>query len=544
MALPDGIEAAPPQGPFVNRHLNFEQTLDGTACFRLTIPRLVPLGIASYRQTTANFQWLIQYGIDNNVRLRALGANWSFTKVGISEGGIIDTVALRQTFSMSDPLVEPAYVARGGRPDNLWFTECGKSILALERDLEARGKSVKASGASNGQTIAGATSTGTHGAAFNVGAVHDTIVGLHLVCGPNRHVWLERASNPVVTPAFTSWLQVTEVLRDDDLFNAAVVSFGSFGFIHGVLLEVEDKFLVDDYSVKQVPFDQGLRRAMQQLDFTALQAPMQLPVPTADSQPWHFQLIINPHQLDVSGTDPARGCYVRIYYHSPMRPGYQPHQPPSQGYTYGDDTMGIINVVLDTLGAAVPALVPALVNKLYPLALEDSNGTSGTMSETFSNTDIRGKASSAAIGIAAHDSPRVVEEIVKLNQQYAFPGILGLRYVKGTAATLGFTRFPLTCVLELDGIESKPTRAFLQRIWDLLENLGIAYTLHWGKVNFNLNPARLRRMYGDDKVESWLQARYRLLDAPTRAVFTNGFMEQCGLDQPPAILPASPAAIT
>ncbi|GGF22612.1 FAD-binding protein [Hymenobacter cavernae] len=529
MALPDGILAAP-MTSVANKHQNFEQPVTAAACFKLRIPMGVPLGQESYRQTTANFQWLINYGITRKVRLRAMGSNWSFAKVAVTEGGIIDTAALHQSFGLAESMVAPAYRQRGGRADNLWFTECGNNIISLERDLEKRGKSLRASGASNGQTIAGASSTGTHGAGFVVGAVHDTIVGLHLVCGPDRHVWLERASYPVASDQLTEWLGVTEVHRDDALFNAAVVSFGSFGFIHGLLLEVSDKFLLEDYSARRVAYNGNLKQAMTQLDFAGLKTALQLPASTPTRQPWHFQLIVNPHQFDTTTADPARGAYVRILYHTPYRPDYPHLPPPKPGFTYGDDTLGLIQTVLDKLGPAAPLLVPAMVNKLYPMALDDTNGVAGTLSETFSNTNIRGKAASMAIGIAAEDSPRALEEIVAANARTPFPGVLGLRYVKGTAATLGFTRFPVTCVLELDGIEAKLTNAFFERIWQRLNDLGIPFALHWGKINFYLNAARLRQMYGDAAVESWLQARRTLLlDAPTREVFTNAFMERCGL---------------
>lgn len=36
----------------------------------------------------------------------------------------------------------------------------------------------------------------------------------------------------------------------------------------------------------------------------------------------------------------------------------------------------------------------------------------------------------------------------------------------------------------------------------------------------------------------WLTARQRLLDAPTWAVFTNPFMERCGLDKTSTVHPA------
>ncbi|UOG72860.1 FAD-binding protein [Hymenobacter tibetensis] len=535
MNLPNGIEAHP-MAEWTNRHENFTQRLTSSACFKLRIPNL-PTSQEQYRQTTANFQWLIRYGIDHNVRLRALGKGWSFSEVAVTDGGLVDTMALRQSFALKPAMVAPAYQTAGRTADNLFFTECGMSIVGLEQQLEPRNKSIRASGASNGQSIAGALSTGTHGGAFRFGAVPETVVGLHLVTGANKHVWLERASYPVASAKFTDWLGVTEVCRDDELFNAALVSFGSFGFIHGVLLEVEPLFLLEDFSAYRVPYGPAVQRLMTHLDLTGLHPWLPLPLTDSTRQPYHLTIIINPHQFDVTGANPGHGVFVQLLFKAPYRPNYPRRPSPAPGFTYGDSTLGLIETVLDHLGNLSAALVPALVNRLYPLAFENTNGTAGTMSETFDNTNIRGKAASAAIGIANHEVPRVLAEIQALNKHTPFPGVLGLRFVKGTRATLGFTRFPVTAVLEFDGVEGKTTRKFLERIWARLEELGIAFTLHWGKINFNLTPALVRRMYGNAAVNQWLGCRQRLLDAPTRRVFTNPFMERCGLDQDPAPRP-------
>ena len=78
------------------------------------------------------------------------------------------------------------------------------------------------------------------------GATQDFVVGLHIIISPARHIWLERASYPVVSDSLITNLK-TEIIRDDDLFNAALVSIGSFGFIHGVLIETEEKYLLEGY---------------------------------------------------------------------------------------------------------------------------------------------------------------------------------------------------------------------------------------------------------------------------------------------------------
>jgi hypothetical protein len=536
MSIPPGV-VPKPLTEWPNRHENFVQRLTPRASFKLQLPNL-PTAAERYQQTTANLQWLIGHAIQEGFTMRALGNNWSFTKVGMSDGGIIDTVSLKQTKILNSNMVAPAYLAAGKSADNLFFTQCGMKVLELENILEARGKSLRASGASNAQTIAGAFSTGTHGAAYRFGAVHDQVVGLHLVCGSNRHVWLERESYPVASDSLLAWMGQPETIRNDDLFNAVLVSFGSFGIIHGVLLEVEDLFWLKGYSQKRIAYDANLKKAMTQLDFSGLVQPMSLPTPQPGFEPYHFQIIVNPHQFDSTGAQSERGAYVRILYKATQKPDAEQDMPPTGDFTYGDSTMGLIQTILDRIGPFAPHLVPPMVNLLYPQALEDTNGVVGTMSEFFGNTNIRGKATSAAIGVSAGNSTTVLEEIVRMNAGHPFPGVLGLRWVKKTPALLGFTRFPVTCVIELDGVTSDLTNDFLQRLWDRLDAMGIAYTMHWGKVNFGLTETRVRAMYGNGSVDNWLRARQQLLDAPTRAVFTNAFMQQCGLDK--AAIPIAP----
>ena len=116
------------------------------------------------------------------------------------------------------------------------------------------------------------------------------------------------------------------------------------------------------------------------------------------------------------------------------------------------------------------------------------------------------KQASAAIGIDASNASRVIEEIVSINKKNPFPGGIALRYVKGTEALLGFTHFHKTCIIELDGVDSGVSRTFFKKVWDRLEELDIPYTLHWGKINFNLNPTLLQKMYGDN-IAIWKECR-------------------------------------
>ena len=61
--------------------------------------------------------------------------------------------------------------------------------------------------------------------------------------------------------------------------------------------------------------------------------------------------------------------------------------------------------------------------------------------------------------------------MIEINRAHGpFPCILALRFVPGTRATLGFTRFPRTCIIDIDGPYSTRTRSYFARIWQALHD--------------------------------------------------------------------------
>lgn len=518
--LPTGIKQLPIQ-KWMNKHENFVHDLVPNTSFKLRNPPH-DTRRKRYLATTKNFQWLIKRATTNNFKMRAMGSGWSFTKIGVTNGGLIDTASLNLSFPLTKKYTSTNYA---NKPEDLYFLQCGTIINEVNNRLALKKpqRSIKASGASNGQTIAGALSTGTHGAAFKVGAIQDFVVGLHLITGANKHIWLERASYPVVSPEFIKWLDA-DIVRNDEQFNAALVSFGSFGFIHGVMVETEKQFLLEEHRIGNISYDNTLKKAMNKLDFSDLNLPGSGP----NKELYHFEVLFNLHRFEHN--DPNKGAFLKFMYKKPYKLPYNRLQR-TNDFTYGDDLLGIISTVLDTLGSASTVLIPTLVNQMFKLAFKPQPVQNGTIKELFNYTKFRGKVASAAIGIDIKDSAKAVEAIIGVNKQKPFPGGLSLRYVKGTSATLGFTKFPKTCVLEMDGIDGQVARDFYQAVWNKLEQLQIPYTLHWGKINFNLNKTRIKKMYGTAAINSWVEARNEILDRSALSIFTNKFLEKCGLDK-------------
>ncbi|MEO1654670.1 MAG: FAD-binding protein, partial [Bacteroidota bacterium] len=393
--LPEGIQRIPMRR-WENKHQNFKQKLNKKASFKIQNPDSVTKSADRYRASTKNFQWLIQHAQANNLKMRALGSGWSFSKVGVTDGGIIDTKSLSLTFTVSEDHINDQYV---GQKEDLLFCQCGIAIetlnVILEEKLDPK-RSLKASGASNGQSIVGAMSTGTHGSAFDVGSLQDFVVGLHLVVGANRHVYIERSSYPVVNDGFKNWLgDDTEWIRDDTVFNAALVCFGSFGFIHGVMIETEPIYLLQEER-GMVQYDEALRECIDTLNFDLIEDKLAFPANTSDKQLYHFEMVVNPHRFHIGASD--NEVFLKTLYKKPYKSGYQKRPAPDAKYTYGDDLLGLIQSVLDAMPRLSHHYIPSLVNMLFPLAFTDKIEGEGTVGETFTYTKFRGKVASAALG--------------------------------------------------------------------------------------------------------------------------------------------------
>lgn len=460
-----------------------------------------------YNDTTKGIQQIIKKAIQSDTPLRALGGSWSFSPIAASSGILLNTKPLNIRFSITESSTAAAYTGEASR---LCLAQCGNRVWELNQYLRDRDLSLSACGASNGQTIAGAIATGTHGGAIDFGAIQEAVVGLHIITGPDSHIWLERASYPVVASSFASKLGAT-LMRDDDAFNAALVGIGSFGFVHGVMIEAEDDYLLECY-MRRIPYDDALIQLLTSMDF----AHPGLPFP--GERPFHFQVMLNPYDME-------HGAYMTTMYKRPMR-NYDPPVAEGGKAGPGDDAPCFIGKIT----GAVPSLVPVLVNKILANSLELFEAKYGRLGEIFSNTTLQGKVSSAAVGIPISAVGKVMTAMLEINETHGpFAGLFAFRFVKASSATLAFTRFaPITCVLELDGVLSPATQRFYEAAWNKLEQLNIPFTFHWGKMSI-LTPERLQRMYGDS-LNKFLTARNSIIDPAMVRIFGNDIMRQWGID--------------
>ena len=495
------------QTEWTPKHLTFDQSLQGV--FRLDNPDTGG-NEARYKATARNLQRLLGEAIAKGVRLRAYGGTWSMSRCAATDGWLIGTKSLNLLFHLRVRSVRPEYL---GDRAALWLAQGGCSIAGLSQQLKPFGQSLPACGASNGQTIAGAIATGTHGSAIRFGGIQEAVRGLHLVVSPTKTIWLVPATGTATTDGFADQLGA-ELVRDDQRFNAALVSFGGMGFVQGVLLQARRAFTLRSFR-RRLPYDDTFKQAVGTMDFARLPVPAPAQaLPVEDL--FHYSVVIDPFH-------PEQGVFVTAMYDQPCGPGSTP--PNSGGVAPGDELYAKLGKLLDLL----PGLIPGAVSTLVKGDQKDHTDVCGALDDHFAATETRGKAAGVGVSVAAADAIRALDMMLAINAAHGpFPCILALRFVPGTRAILGFTHFSQTCIIDIDGPYSTRTRSYFARIWQALHDSGMSYGLHWGKV-IGLSAVELRRLYGD-RVDRWRAARDQLVpELAVREAFRNSFLDELGL---------------
>jgi hypothetical protein len=448
-------------------------------------------------------QSLLQEAVVAQIPVRPCGARWSFSDIPVVAGGwMIETDQLDlMRFLVADNL-DPLCRENAG---DLILAQCGASIWQINEALETpfKQRAIRTSGASNGQTIGGALGTGIHGSAIDVGGLESQVAGIQLVMA-NTIIWLEDPAKPL-NAAYAARLcgvQGGVLIRDAELFRAALVSLGALGVVHAVLLRTAKRYRLNS-SIIHLPYsDPHVKTAMNSLIFDPA-----LNLPDPAKRPYFFQTIMNPSIMDTA-------TYIPDYN---LQTGHEP----------GTDVPGLIAKIISIL----PGLVNPVVSALISIELaEKRNLPPQTPGETYSFTKARRGVESSGFAIHISDVSRALEVARLAFIQNSSAGVVfTCRYVQQSPAILGFTRFGPTCVFDIDGIASQAARRLIRQTAEGLDAAGIRYTQHWGKTN-DLNLARVRRGYGN-AVDRWNAARARLLPSQAeRSAFSSPVLDALGLN--------------
>ena len=484
---------------------------------------IIPDKIDRYNDAAKEIQRLIKETNDANQGFRAYGSAWSMNNIAHQK----DRMHYNGFMNIHIPiLAENLHVDTNFDASNLFLFECGTTIKRVSEVLSSHGKSLKTTGASNGQTIAGCISTGVHGSALQVGSVQDYVVGLNLIIGPNANdvVYLERHTKPALHNNFAKKIS-KRIIRNDKLFNAALVGLGAFGFIHGVVIESEPRFLLKRY-VKKIDKEIALQLA-DTLDFknSTFKIPEETDAQGFGNTPYHYKVFINQYSNE-------QKYVVELMYKKPYKPDYKDPFPIIKQSLYRD-LIYLFTKMAEKFPKSIPWLVKRLKKSILPKVDEE---LTGTLPEIFWDAPYQGPAFACSVGVDHKNSSKALKILGDLTKKEGpIPGIFAMRFVKQTKATLGFTKFPITCMLEIDGVLWKKTRKimglteFSRRMIEVLQQHNIPFTIHWGKNSDWAFPNLVNHMFDAHAIKEWKSCRTALLSEDMLKLFSNGFLKTIGL---------------
>ena len=477
------------------------------------------------KRCTAQIKRAIHEAKQDGLECRAVGRGWSLSDAPLTTGAMVDISQLNLIRKIHHMQVDPAYSGGIDRRRTLAMVQAGTYVSELNRWLEKPEQklSIRTTGAANGQTIAGATQAGTHGSVLDRGAMHDQVVALHIVTGPDSEVWLERASYPVIKEKVAN-AYGAPLMRDDDLFNAAVMGLGSFGVIHNMVLETRKRFMLSAFNMnkdrndQRLVFDGDMRHRIATLDFSI---EGRLDPHGRSGNPHFFQPIINPN------TSAPHGVLLTHMYEEPWDDDHDiDYALKEDKWGPGYDFVSIAGRVLDAADFLVPIFSGVVEASLFNVG-EDF----GTWGELFGYKTRRTLVASGTVAVDLPDALAALDALIELNDEIGpVPLVYGCRYVKKSDAFLAFNRWDTTFVISIDGVANADSTAFFSALPAKMAAKGIAFTQHWGKTNA-YDAARVRAAYGDAAVDKWIAARQALLPDPAvRNMFANSLIRRCGLD--------------
>lgn len=455
-------------------------------------------GWEMFRYAGESLDTLIGMAREAGKRLLPIGSGWALSKINITDGWLVNTKLLNGCYDIGDRYFDAAYPAerRGG----LVLAQAGMQIAELNAYLEllprseASRRCLQAAGIGNGQTVAGSVSGNTHGSQLTFGAMPDFVSGLHIATGTGRTLWVERKSKPVLNEEFAEKIGA-QLVRDDDIFNAAVVSFGTFGIIAAVAVET-----VPIYHLEFPPIaDISYADLKQKLNGFAVAPPPDL---------YHYEFIFDPFTRTQMAMD-AGAPKV------PYKPGVPTPKPrwiirDKNGFAPGINILRLLGL----LRAVVPPRVfTGIEYKQYRknALLEGVRGSPGQL-YTSSIYYLEGYIESA-FAVSVADAAATIDLASQVSRELRLPSIYQVRLCRASTGTLAFTQLaPITAVFEVGMIHDDRFPEYERRLDAAFRKAGIRYTLHWSK-NSGITPEKLQYMYGATKIASWKAAR--------RAVFGN-----------------------
>jgi L-gulono-1,4-lactone dehydrogenase len=437
--------------------------------------------------------------------VRAVGAGHSWSDVALTDGYLAEPRNLSGLLALDDGTL------RDDAPrEALARVLSGTHLHQLNPALERDGLALPQLGGYDAQTISGVVATSTHGSGLGWGPFPDFVRSLELVVSGGEVVRVEPAGGITDPDRFTAALGDTQTLiQEDDTFWAAVCGIGCMGLVHSVVIDVREKFWLNE--VRRLSTWEDVRDSL---------TPQRV-LGEGD----HYELFVNPY----AGKDGKHRVVETRRAECPEPAGLPKDKLERHPLTELVASLPVSGAVI-RLGARV---LPSLIAGRFDSLLE------GMRDDGYANISYKvfniGQANSLpaysmelGVGLEGNRHLECIDRLLEIaaerrkNERLYHTSPIALRFVAPSKAFASMMHERATMMIELimvDGTKGgeRLVAGYEQRLSDL------DVRPHWGQVNA-LTRERVQQLY--PRWPDWMAVEQRF---NASGVFDSQFTARVGI---------------
>jgi len=447
------------------------------------------------------------------VKVRAVGAGHSWSDVALTDGYLV----VPDNMSGVERVEESA-LRHDARGRKLVRVRGGTRIHTLNAALDEIGLALPNMGGYDAQTISGVISTSTHGSGLRWGPFPDLVRSLDLVIARGETIRVEPSNGPSdpAGPRDAPW----RLEQDDAKFAAAICGIGTLGLIDSVVLEVREKFWLNE--VRTLSTWESVRDTLTERGVLG--------------EGDHYELFVNPYPM----ADGTHRLLVTRRRDCPEPVGEREDKLERHPLTELESSLPITGFVIRLLARWWPAFVAKRLDRLLADMVDD--GYANVSYKVFNIGEANHlPAYSMELGVtlAGDRHLEAVDRILDIAQQrrtgerlyHTSP--ISLRFVAPSRAYASMMYDQATMMIELIMIaDTRRGYELLAGYEEQLAYLGVRP--HWGQIN-SLTQDRIKALY--PSWDAWMAVE-REFNAS--GVFDSSFTERVAIsDQRRQPTPAS-----
>ena len=448
---------------------------------------------------------LVQRAEREGTTIRLVGAGHAWSDVALTDGLLLEPDELGGLLALDDGCLRPEAAAR-----RLVRVLGGTHLRDLNAGLDDQDLALPNMGGYDAQTIGGVVSTSTHGSGVDFGPFPDLVRSLDLVVAGGEVVRVEPADGITDASAYAGKHGAERsLIQDDETFSAAICGMGCLGLVHSLVLEVRDKFWLNE--VRTLDTWEALRDRLTADDLRAM----------GD----HAELFVNPY----AGDDGGHRLLVTVRKPCPEPDDLPPDKRERHPLTELASSLPLTGILIRWYMRLFPQTLPGRFDQV--LADMRDDGYASVSYRVF-NIGAANElpAYSMELGVSIEDGSHVaaVDRILEIaERRRREDGIyhtspFSLRFVAPSRAYASMMHGRATMMVELIMVKgSERGYELLAGYESALADLGVRS--HWGQYN-KLTPADLPRLY--PQWGQWMTVHQRFNSS---GVFDSPFTRRIGI---------------